>query len=60
MFRRTFTKQSGYFHAEMLTGFKKAEVKCCTPGVTVPMVSLHVGTVRDAWRALHMHGRSTC
>jgi hypothetical protein len=42
----------GYCQGENLQGCMKEVVKNCTPGVTAPMVSRHLGTERAAWRAL--------
>jgi len=43
-----------YCQGENLQGTIKAVVKNCTPGVTAPIVARHLGTVRAAWRALHV------
>lgn len=45
--------QTLYCQGEKGVGRQNSEVKCCTPGVTDPMVSRHTGTVRAACRALH-------
>lgn len=39
-------------HGEKGTGYMKLELKCCTPGVTLLMVSRQMGTFRAACRAL--------
>ena len=36
-------------------GLRNADVKCCTPGVTAEIVSLHEVTCRAACRALRAH-----
>jgi hypothetical protein len=44
----------GYFQGEKEHGTINDVVKDCTPGVTAAMVSRHLGTLRDAWRALRL------
>lgn len=48
---RSRKRANNYCHGEKAHGFIKLDVKCCTPGVTLPMVSRQVGTVRAACRA---------